>query len=134
MSGDEGFYDVSEIMECGVYMLLLKGLVVYVGQSRSMLLRVATHYSARAKRRPNTWQKVKAIPFDEVRVCPCVVDALDDLEQSLIAKHQPRYNTHHRTTPRVPIALASVVQQIMTHRRIASPSAAPRPQIDRRGR
>lgn len=134
MLREEGFYDVSEIQECGVYMLLLKGLVVYVGQSRSMLARIYSHNAARAKRKPSTWQKVKPIPFDEIHVRPCPVDELDNLEQELIAKYNPRYNTHHRTTMRVPIALAEIAQQIMTHRKIASPIAAPRPQIDRRGR
>lgn len=134
MLHEEGFIDVTDILESGVYMLLLKGLVVYVGQSKCMANRIYTHLSARHKRKQSGWQKLKPIPFDGVYICPCGVEELDSIEREMIAKYNPRYNTKHRTTPRVPIALASVVQQIMTHRRIASPSAAPRPQIDRRGR
>lgn len=132
MVTDEGFYDVSELLECGVYILLRRGVVVYVGQSKVMLNRVYTH---RAKEAPHWFKSQTKIVFDEVWVKPCSVEELDTLERAMIVKYQPLRNVHHKNTKqRVPMPLANIAQSIMTHRRIASPSAAPRPQIDRRGR
>lgn len=129
------FFDVSEMLCCGVYVLLRKNVVVYVGQSRKMLKRIYTHDNTIGHRSPVGYKrKTKGISFDEVHVRPCKVEELDALEQILIAKYQPRYNVQHKGTPRAITDLGSIVTQIMTHRKIASPLAEPRPQIDRRGR
>lgn len=130
---EDGMYDVSEILECGVYILLRRSVVVYVGQSRSMVRRIYTHMSHVGQKH---WLKSqRGFVFDEIWVKPCSIEELDTLERAMITKYQPLYNTHHKTKPRrEQMPLENIVASIMTHRHIAAPSAEPRALIDRRGR
>lgn len=134
---EEGFIDVSQILDVGVYILLRCGIVVYVGQSRSMVRRIASHKAGSSKK----WVVGKGfgIIFDKVFVYPCTLDKLDAMEQALIKKYEPRYNVRHNPRPprlrRVPRPLAEITASILAHRRVsAAPSASSRPSIDRRGR
>lgn len=93
----EGFADVSWILKSGVYALLKNGVVIYIGQSRTMISRVYTHkvqwgQKARGKPSPD-WMPTKGILFDEVWVRPCSLDVIDELESSMIDLYKPKFNT-----------------------------------------
>ncbi|WP_186260300.1 phage integrase Arm DNA-binding domain-containing protein [Burkholderia gladioli] len=66
---------------CGVYFLLSQGAIVYVGQSKNVLGRIATHRAEGEKR------------FDRVFVVECKASELDHLEALYIDKFCPIYNT-----------------------------------------
>ena len=95
----DGWTNVSEILRQGVYALSYRGTVVYVGQSKNMLVRVYTHKNVRKGNAPK-WIK-EAVPgplFDEVHVIPCHPDRIDALEQQMIDRYKPRYNIRHKTS------------------------------------
>ena len=92
------FANVSAVLRCGVYALVLKGQVVYVGKSKNMLTRVYTHrnlWSTRRSKHKLNFIPTKGILYDEVHVRPCSLEDIDDLEQAMIAKYKPRYNVKH---------------------------------------
>jgi hypothetical protein len=64
----------------GVYMLLLRGEVVYVGQSEDLFSRIGHHFRERDK------------VFDGCRYTPLPLTDLDAAETALIAQFRPRYN------------------------------------------
>ncbi len=114
----EGFTEVSEILRCGVYVLVLKGRVVYVGKSKSMLVRVYTHrqvWSAKRRGKVPDWLNVKGILFDAIYVQPCAEDRVDALERQMIDRFRPEHNI-----------LVSMPIVPVTRRRIGG-SDAPRP-------
>lgn len=107
----DGFFDVSEILRCGVYALLYRGVVVYVGQSRRMLTRVYTHRNLWGKKRvPEVIAKARGINFDEVWVRPCRPDLLDELEKELIQKYRPRHNVHFKAGAEMPKAIREMIR------------------------
>lgn len=89
----EGFSDVSDMLQAGIYALVAHGKVVYIGKAKSMLVRVYTHRNNARKRSP-AWlpASAKGIVFDEVHVMPCHPDQINDLEHALINFYKPRYN------------------------------------------
>ena len=96
----EGFFEVSQILRSGVYMLCHKGVVIYIGQSKGMLARIAAHRSMwGAKRRGKVpdWLPIKGILFDEVFIRPCPPDLLDELELEMIEIYKPKFNTRLKT-------------------------------------
>ena len=91
----EGFIEVSTILRSGVYILVHRGVVIYVGQSKTMLSRIYTHRSMwgqKARRKVPDWMPVKGILFDEVFVCPCPLDKLDEFELDMINLYKPKFN------------------------------------------
>jgi len=107
-----GFVNVSEVLRSGVYALVYRGEVVYIGQSRAMIVRVYSHRSL-ARRQAPPWSPIKGVVFDEVHVMPCPVAQLDELEYDLINLYKPRGNTNlkHRlpSTREVTLTTASGV-------------------------
>ena len=96
----EGFFEVSQILRSGVYLLAHRGVVIYIGQSKAMLARIATHRSMwGAKRRGKVpdWLPIKGILFDEVFIRPCPLDLLDELELEMIQIYKPKFNTRLKT-------------------------------------
>lgn len=94
----EGFDEISGILRAGVYALVWRGEVVYVGKSKSMYSRIYTHrnlwnQARRGKAAPN-WlpTSVKGILFDEVHIRPCSLEAIDGLEKEMINRYKPKYN------------------------------------------
>lgn len=89
----EGFINVSAILRCGIYALVREGAIVYIGQSKKPLGRIAAHRSqwGRKSQAP-AWLPIKGILFDEIHVLPCRVEDLDRLERALIDLYKPRYN------------------------------------------
>ena len=88
----EGFIEVSQILRSGVYALVHRGVVVYIGKSKGMLTRIYTHRSMWGKAKPS-WLSVRGILFDEVFVRPCTLDVIDELEREMIAIYRPKFNT-----------------------------------------
>lgn len=110
--GFEGFTDVSDVLKSGIYLLVKQGVVVYVGQSRSMYVRIYSHrleYTKRRKqqglRRHPSLKQAMAINFDAVHIQPCPIPELDKRERELIAKYQPKYNTQHKAKIEAPLSL-----------------------------
>lgn len=108
----EGFIDVSASLRTGVYALVSKGVVIYVGKSKAMLARINAHRKAFAdKRKGEGWIAEKlGIPglrFDEVHVRTCPAHEVDALEREMIDKYKPRYNVQLKTSLaiRAPITL-----------------------------
>lgn len=90
----EGFHNISESLKCGVYALCQSGVVVYVGKSKCMLVRIYSHRNAKSKKGSlPSWFPVKGIAFDEVHVQPCHPDRVDALEYDLINRYKPKFNT-----------------------------------------
>ena len=87
----EGFIDATALLRPGIYALLYRGVVVYVGQSKVPLSRVYAHRSLRSRKAP-AWLPIKGMLFDEVHVLPTLVDDLDRVERALIDLYKPKYN------------------------------------------
>src|SRR5258706_5319067 len=94
----EGFKPVGEILQAGVYALVHKGRVVYIGKSKRMLVRIYTHRNNWGKKLKHfnglNWAKVKGILFDDVHVMPCRLEILDMLEEEMIRLYRPQYNVN----------------------------------------
>ena len=94
---EEGFDELPRVMApSAVYVLLWEGRVVYVGQSKNVYARVATHYQAvvRARKglRPGLSPSVEAFRFDKVMIRWCPKSELDRLETELIDRFRPEHN------------------------------------------
>lgn len=92
----EGFHDTSDLLKGGVYALVYRREVVYVGKAKRMLNRVYAHLSiwaAKRKGKVPTWLPVDGIYFDEVHIRPCHPDDIDRIEREMIARYKPRLNT-----------------------------------------
>lgn len=72
----------------GVYALLVKGEIVYVGSTTVLGFRVSGHELATRLTRSGVRKVTKLI-------CPC--DNHKDVEKELIGKLNPKYNTQYRT-------------------------------------
>lgn len=92
----EGALDVSLILKPGVYALVRRGVVIYVGKSKSVYQRIYTHRTtanrkARGQAIP-TWLPIQGFVFDQVFVWTCTLEELDALEAEKINLYQPRFN------------------------------------------
>lgn len=93
----EGFVDISASLRSGVYILVKAGKVVYVGQSKCMLVRAYSHRNTRNNKSLPKAVQAKGIAYDEVHVCPCHPDKIDQFEREMIDLYKPLYNTQHKT-------------------------------------
>ena len=129
----EGFTDFSALLRSGIYALCKRGVVIYVGKSKSLYVRIYTHrnLSTRGKgKRAPAWlpAHMKGIAFDEVWVQPCRLEDLDRLEAEAINRYKPHYNTNLKNTTKV-----SIPANLLGHLGVRSQtSVSPRPQILRR--
>lgn len=125
----DGFVNASALLKGGVYVLLFKGKVIYIGKSKCMLTRVYAHKSLH-KRRPGSdvpkWLPVKGIEYDEILVRPCALSDVDRLEQEMIKLYKPRYNVMHvGHKVSMPITLRRGNVEIVLNRRTPAPSKHP---------
>lgn len=94
----EGFIEVSPVLRSGVYVLIAKGEVIYVGKSKAMIARISTHRRAWIDKRQgrSAWitdtLNIPGLLFDEVHIRPAPLHLLDALEREMIDKYKPRYN------------------------------------------
>ncbi len=95
----DGFVNVSTILLPGVYALVRGGVVVYVGQSKRPLSRIAAHKSNWGRKALPAWMpaSLRGVLFDEVHVLPCRVEDLDRVEAAIIELYKPRYNIRIKT-------------------------------------
>lgn len=130
----DGFVDSSEILKSGVYALVRKGSVIYVGKSKSMIGRINTHRRAwidRRKTKANgSWVAnmlgIPGLMFDEIHIRPVPLHLLDAVEREMIDKYKPHYNVQLQTEMiRAPI---NIVVAGLT----LTLNAAHRPQVTRR--
>lgn len=109
----EGFVDISTILRCGVYALCKRGVVIYVGKSKSLYARIYTHrnLSSRGKgKKVPEWmpQSLKGIQFDQVFIRPCTLEQLDELEAEMINRYKPHYNINLKNTRKVSLGLVTI--------------------------
>lgn len=100
-----GFSEVSAVLRAGVYALVAKGVVIYVGKSRTMLARINSHRSIwsakrRGKKVPD-WLPIPGLLFDQVYIRPCRLEDLDSLEYAMIDLYKPRYNQQLKNSLKV---------------------------------
>ena len=96
LDADDDFHEVSPILSCGVYALVHRGVIVYIGQSKVMLGRIGNHRAQWGRKRGVASSAPRGILFDQVFVRPCTPEQLNALESSMIAKYQPKYNVQLR--------------------------------------
>lgn len=95
-----------------VYFLLLRGKVVYVGQSKVPLRRFMEHRSAMARGREKAILRrasQKGIVFDEIHLIRCALADLDELEQRYIAQFRPKHNVRHNDAPNPALSLETLI-------------------------
>jgi excinuclease UvrABC nuclease subunit len=112
----EGFTEVSAMLSGGVYALVHKGNVVYVGKAKVMLGRVYTHRVAWGKKSTKSvgLKPQKGILFDAIWVRPCPSAEIDELEYRMINLYKPRYNSALRNGLPVPLDLQNLIASIVT--------------------
>ena len=124
----EGFVDVSSMLRGGVYMLLHRGVVVYVGKSKVMLGLVYSHrvaWGRKSKRALTGNIPARGILFDQILVQPAHSERINELEAALIKQYSPRYNTQLKSA--LPPELQSLIKFL------APVSSKPTVIINRRG-
>jgi hypothetical protein len=70
----------TKVIRSAVYILLLEGEVVYVGESQNVYTRLGNHIKDKGKR------------FDTIRILPCLEHRRHYWEAVLIYKYQPLFN------------------------------------------
>lgn len=124
----EGFSDSSAILRSGVYALIRKGSVIYVGKSKAMIARVNAHRKAWAdKRRKNeSWINdalgIPGLLFDEIHIRPCPLHDLDRLEREMIDKYKPHYNIQLRTHGSIRAPITVVIGSCVLELNKATPT------------
>ena len=122
----EGFVALQGVVApSGVYLLLVRGEVVYVGQSENVYQRFTSHYNAKVrgyrKKRPRFLNsqlspydiRIMPIPFDSVLVRWLPKAELDKAEAALIARFKPKYNVIEPSRlPDVKVDLKSLVDTL----------------------
>lgn len=100
----EGFANVTDILQGGVYALVYKDEVVYVGKAKCMLIRTYTHRNLQRsgkKRLPKSknadFLPIKGVTYDALFVQPCHIDRVDALEAAMIERYKPKLNVLLKT-------------------------------------
>lgn len=114
----EGFEPVSHATApCGVYALVAKGEVVYVGQARNVYQRLTSHLNNRLRKRQRPSDRFispgdirsRKIEYDSVLVKWVPENDLDIVERELILALRPKYNLRVVDPPkRVAVNLAAL--------------------------
>jgi hypothetical protein len=128
----DGFTNISDALRCGIYALCYRGQVIYVGQSKCMLVRVYSHRHARNKKAAQlpSWFPIRGIVYDEVHVLPVHPDRLDEVEREMINRFKPKLNTQLKNKLPVNVPVSLEVGGVSL---VLNSGAHPRaPQIERR--
>lgn len=106
---EHGFLNISKLMHCGVYALLKKGEVIYIGKSKQPMMRIYTHIRNRGRKvgmNPGFGNAVgpaiggKGIAFDSIWFLPCMLGQLGTLEIHFIKMYKPKHNVKHNPEPK----------------------------------
>ena len=100
----DGFVEVSPMLQCAVYALAKDGVVIYVGQSKKPLARIAAHRAQLGRKSTPDWMPIRCVAFDQIFLRPCRPEDLNALEAEMINLYKPRLNV--RVKNRLPIASA----------------------------
>ena len=100
----DGFVEVSPMLQCAVYALAKDGVVIYVGQSKKPLARIAAHRAQLGRKSTPDWMPIRGVAFDQIFLRPCRSEELNALEAEMINLYKPRLNV--RVKNRLPIASA----------------------------
>lgn len=131
----DGFNDVTPVLKTGVYILVAKGQVIYVGKSKKMISRVNNHRSVWAEKRKGkaSWLYdqlgIPGILFDEVHVRPCPAEDLDRLEREMIDRYRPKYNQLLRKTGPIQAPINITINGVAI---ALNAAAREKPRIERR--
>lgn len=125
----EGFFNTGAMLKSGVYALVYRGAVVYVGKSKMMLGRIYNHRilwgrSKRSHREGVPWLP-KGILFDDIWVRPCPLAELDVLEYQMINLYKPKNNTQLKNG--LPVTLPPDIFNLVAglmQGRVTTPQAA----------
>ena len=93
------FLDVTPLYASGVYMLLHGERVVYVGQSKCLMRRLADHEHNAHRPQRKFPGAPKLMRFNGIKVCFLPLDQLDFIERELIIFYKPFYNVVHKPKP-----------------------------------
>lgn len=96
----QGFHRLEGLLGTGVYALVYKGRVVYIGQAKQVLKRIYEHraqWAAARRGKPYKYTTVRGILFDDVWVQPCHPDRIDELEKKMIQLYKPKFNVQLKT-------------------------------------
>jgi excinuclease UvrABC nuclease subunit len=113
----EGFSDVSDVLCAGVYALVKRGTVIYVGKSKSLYQRIYAHRHtakrASAGKSIPSWLPIRGFVFDQVFVRTCRLEDLDVLEAQMVEKYKPRYNeslkSHIKVTAPITLTIGAAI-------------------------
>lgn len=125
------------LLHCGVYALVRKGEVVYIGMTRKLWIRLYAHCNARGKPLPQKAGQNRngnGITFDDIWVWPCMLGQLDSLEVHLIQKYMPRYNVKDKPRPVMPIPddIKAILAQMVVIKDLPPMEDRPKLYIQRR--
>lgn len=107
MVSEEKWFDITTLMGSGVYLLLYKGDVVYVGQSVKLSGRVNAHIAYLGQR---LQKKKRRVVFDEVMVMQVPLGDLNRVEAELIQRYKPQYNIRQ---PKQRIPLTAEIKELL---------------------
>jgi excinuclease UvrABC nuclease subunit len=121
----EGFENCSTLLRSGIYVLVKRGVVIYVGKSKTLYSRIYTHKhfanrGAKGKTIPS-WLPVKGMQFDEVHIKYVHVDALDAEEAAAINKYKPHYNTNLKNGLKVRVPVNLIINGVALELNESSP-------------
>jgi len=124
----EGFENCSTLLRSGVYVLVRRGVVIYVGKSKTLYSRIYTHKhfanrGAKGKAIPS-WLPIKGMQFDEVHIRYVHVDDLDRVEAETINKYKPHYNMNLKNGLKVRAPINLVINGVA----LGLNESLPRPQ------
>jgi hypothetical protein len=116
----EGFIEMSRVREpVGVYVLIDRGTVVYVGQSTNIYARLARHSTNAKPQRvprlvspPPDVRLAKSMVFDRVAVRWCSRGELDRIEIELIDRFRPKYNKLNIALTGVGVDLSDIAAKL----------------------
>lgn len=109
-----GILSFKALLHCGVYALVKKDEVVYVGKTKKLWIRLYNHCNERGKVLPKR-SGAKGVPFDDIWVWPCMLGQLDSLEVHLIQKYLPRHNAKGKALPvmAIPLEIKELLRQMV---------------------
>lgn len=88
----DGWTDVSEVLRRGIYMLLHRGKVVYIGKARLPLAFIASHRELANRKQETAWVPARGITFDQVLVKEFSANRIDIELADLLAIYNPKHN------------------------------------------
>lgn len=128
----EGTISFYSLMHCGVYALVRRGEIVYIGKSRKLWIRLYNHCNNRGKvvyLPEGCLRQNKGINFDDIWIWPCMLGQMDSLEVHLIHKYEPRYNVRGKPNP--VISIPSEMKELLKHMIVISDLPPPEPMAPR---